>query len=125
GSDAGGAAVLRMRVEAALTARVGHLTRGFFGAVRAREPDTGDRLWVQTVLTAPELECWASMNRADRAESIAVARMTARELGRDADPRWLAAALLHDIGKTDARLGPFRRAGATVVGAIVSHGRAR
>jgi hypothetical protein len=105
--------------------RVGHLTRGFVGALRAREPDTPDRLWVQTILTEPELECWQGMNRADRAESIAVGRAAARDLGRDADARWLAAALLHDVGKTDARLGPFRRAGATVIGAVVSHGRAR
>jgi putative nucleotidyltransferase with HDIG domain len=108
-----------------LTTRVGHLTRGFVGALRAREPDTPDRLWAQTVLTEPEFECWESMNRADHAESIAVARAAARELGRDADSRWLAAALLHDVGKTDARLGPVRRAGATMIGALVSHGRAR
>jgi putative nucleotidyltransferase with HDIG domain len=65
------------------------------------------------------------MNRADHAESIAVARAAARDLGRDADARWLAAALLHDVGKTDARLGPVRRAGATMIGGVVSHGRAR
>jgi putative nucleotidyltransferase with HDIG domain len=108
-----------------LTTKVGHLTRGFFGALRAREPDTPDRLWVETLLTEPELACWQGMSRADKAESIAVARAAARDLGRDADSRWLAAALLHDVGKTDARLGPVRRAGATVIGAVVSHGRAR
>jgi putative nucleotidyltransferase with HDIG domain len=112
-------------VEAPLTTRVGHLTRGFFDALRAREPDTPDRVWVQTVLSEPELECWARMNRADKSESIAVARAAARDLGRDADARWLAAALLHDVGKADARLGPVRRAGATMTAAIVSHGRAR
>jgi putative nucleotidyltransferase with HDIG domain len=114
-----------VRVEATLTTRAGHLTRGFFGALRAREPDTPDRLWAQTVLTETEFECWEGMSRADHAESIVVARAAARELGRDADVRWLAAALLHDVGKGDARLGPVRRAGATAIGAVVSHGRAR
>ena len=105
--------------------RAAHLTGRFFGSLRAREPDAGDVLWVQLVLTPEEFACWQELGRADRAESVAVARRVARELGPDADHRWLAAALLHDVGKIDAGLGTFRRAGATAVAAVVSHGRAR
>src|SRR5690348_13094971 len=56
------------------------------------------------------------MPAADRRESVRVARQVQAELGDD--PRLLAAALLHDVGKTDARLGPVGRALATVAGGI-------
>jgi hypothetical protein len=105
--------------------RVGHLATRFFGSLRAHEPDVADVAWVQLVLTPNELVCWNELGRADRVEAIAVARATASRLGPGADTRWLAAALLHDVGKVDARLGTFGRAGATVVAAVVSHGRAR
>jgi hypothetical protein len=67
------------------------------------------------------------MGRADRRESIAVARRAQRLLAgteHAGDSRYLAAALLHDVGKTDARLGPLRRAGATVAGALAGPGYA-
>ena len=68
---------------------------------------------------------WDTLGTADRAESVAVARRAAHELGPDAAQVWLAAGLLHDVGKTEAGLGTFGRTGATVVAALVSHGRAR
>jgi hypothetical protein len=105
--------------------RAGHLARRFFDSVRARPPDTGDRTFVHLTLTPDELAVWETLGRADQAESITTARHVARALGPDADQRWVAAALLHDVGKVDAGLGPVRRAGATVVAALVSHGRAR
>ena len=37
------------------------------------------------------------------------------------DPRWLAAALLHDVGKLDAHLNVFARAGATIAGGAAGH----
>jgi HD domain len=105
--------------------RARHLARGFTGAVRAREPHSADVVWVKLVLSDDEFACWEQMSRADRVESIAVGRGVAVALGRDADDRWVAAALLHDVGKTDAGIGAVRRAGATIVAAVVSHGRAR
>jgi hypothetical protein len=105
--------------------RVSHLTTRFFGSLSPKRLDAGDEAWVRLSLTQPELTVWMQLGRADRAESVAVARETARELGPDADPRWIASALLHDVGKADSNLGPVRRAGATIVAAVVSHGRAR
>jgi putative nucleotidyltransferase with HDIG domain len=102
-----------------------HLTRRFFGSLRPRPVDEADVTWVRTVLTPAELRVWETLGRADRAESVAVARRAARVLGPDADPAWLAAALLHDAGKTEADLGTFGRVGATVVGIVISKGRAR
>jgi hypothetical protein len=60
----------------------------------------------------------------DRRHSIAVARRVQRALDdteHPADDRWLAAALLHDVGKLDARLGVFGRVGATLAGAAAGH----
>lgn len=105
--------------------RAGHLVGRFFGSVAAKPLDAGDEAWVRLTLTDDELPVWERLGRADRAESVAVARAVVRELGPDADPRWVAAALLHDVGKPDARLGPVGRAAATMIAAVVSHGRAR
>jgi hypothetical protein len=107
------------------THRVSHLARRFFGSLVPRQLDDGDEAWVRLSLTPEELSVWQRLGRADRAESVAVGYATVRELGPDADPRWVAAALLHDVGKADARLGPVRRAAATVIAAAASHGRAR
>ena len=40
------------------------------------------------------------------------------------DPRWITAALMHDIGKLDARLGVYGRVVATVSGAAGGPGLA-
>ena len=37
------------------------------------------------------------------------------------DPRWVAAALLHDVGKLDSGLGVFGRVLATLAGAAAGH----
>ncbi len=81
-----------------------------------------DRAWVEGVLTPPELALWSRQSRADRRESVRVARRTEAALAGTAyagDPRWLAAALLHDIGKLDARFGPVRRSVATIAAAVL------
>jgi predicted HD phosphohydrolase len=55
----------------------------------------------------------------DQRHAIGVARDVERRLGGTeyaGDDRWLAAALLHDIGKLDARLGVYGRVVATVAG---------
>ncbi len=105
--------------------RAGHLAARFLTSLRPRAVGDADRAWARRVLTPPELGVWETFGRADLAESVAVARRTARALGSDADPRWLAAALLHDAGKNDAGLGTFGRVGATVVAGAAGHGRAR
>jgi hypothetical protein len=105
--------------------RVAHLAGRFVTSLRPRRVDDADRLWVQHVLAPAELACWDRLGTADRAESVGVARRTAQALGPDGDTRWLAAALLHDIGKTATDLGTIGRAAATVAAAVASHGRAR
>jgi hypothetical protein len=99
-------------------ARATHLVSRFFSSLDPRPVRAVDREWVGEVLTPDELALWTRLSLADRRESIGVAYRTQTELAGTEyadDPRWSAAALLHDIGKLDARFGPLRRALATVV----------
>jgi hypothetical protein len=112
----------------ARTRYVAHLVGRFFGSLRRTQPSEVDLAWVRGMLTEPEYAQWATLGRADRVESIRTARRTLRTLATtpDAgDPRWAAAALLHDVGKADAHLGPFGRAAATAYGWVRSPARMR
>jgi hypothetical protein len=103
-------------------ARATHLVSRFFSSVVPIPLRPADIVWVASVLSTEELDLWARLSRADRRESIAVARRTEVALvgtDYDADPRWIAAALLHDVGKLDARFGPIRRSLATVITGVV------
>ncbi|MDZ4826031.1 MAG: hypothetical protein SGJ13_06140 [Actinomycetota bacterium] len=91
-----------------------HLARRFFTSLRPRPPSAADLAWVQDVLEPGEWDVWCRLVTADRVEAIATARRLPPEYA--GDERWLAAALVHDVGKADAHLGPFGRAAATVVG---------
>jgi len=104
--------------------RARHLVRRFFGALRPGPPRAADTVWVESVLTPDELDIWARMVNHDRRHSIAVARRVQHALADTpsaGDPRWLAAALLHDVGKLDAGLGVLGRANATLAGALAGH----
>jgi hypothetical protein len=99
-------------------ARATHLVSRFFTSLAPRRVGTEEREWVGQVLTPDELTLWSRMPRADQRESVDVARRLQEELAGTEyadDPRWSAAALLHDVGKLDARFGPFRRALATLL----------
>jgi len=104
---------------------VPHLSKRFFTSLRPRPVDDADLAFVKLTLTPAEYGEWEQLSSADKAESLATARRAAHALGPDADDTWLAVALLHDVGKTDAHLGTFGRVGATMIAAVVSHGRAR
>jgi hypothetical protein len=103
--------------------RVGHLARRFFGALRPGRPKPVDARWVESVLTPAELALWQRMANHDRRHSIAVARRVERALAgtEHSDTRWMAVALLHDVGKLDSGLGVVGRVGATVAGGLAGH----
>ena len=106
--------------------RASHLARRFVRALWPRPPRAQDVAWVESVLEPDELALWRELPRHDRRYTIRVARLVeARLAGTEfaGDPRWLAAALLHDVGKLDAGLGVFGRSVATILGAVA--GRAR
>jgi hypothetical protein len=107
--------------------RGAHLTVRFVGSLWPFGPSAKRIAWAETLLQPGEASVWRRMPRADRRESIAVARRVAAELTAT-DPATddvLAAALLHDVGKSEARLGAVGRALATVAGAAAGHGMAR
>jgi hypothetical protein len=95
--------------------RVGHLTRRFFTSLSRRPVEATHVAWVASWLSPDELELWHSMSAADQRHSVDVARRF-RDRRSAATPAEMAGALLHDVGKTAAGLGPFRRVVATVVG---------
>jgi hypothetical protein len=105
-------------------ARPLHLARRFFGALAPARPAPADVAWVAGVLNERELAVWNRLPRHDRRHSIQVARdVEAALAGTEyaGDPRWIEAALLHDIGKLDAGLGVFGRVAATLAGAAAGH----
>jgi hypothetical protein len=104
--------------------RVRHLVRRFFGALRPGPPRGGDTAWAVSVLDPGERTLWERMPNHDRRHSIGVARRVERALAgtpHESDTRWVAAALLHDVGKLEARLGVLGRVGATLTGAAAGH----
>jgi hypothetical protein len=101
-----------------------HLARRFLGALSPAAPKPDDVAWVASVLNSRELRVWDRLPRHDRRHSIAVARRveaTLADTEHAGDPRWLEAALLHDVGKLDAHLGVFGRVAATLAGAVAGH----
>ena len=98
-----------------------HLAKRFFGSLRPGGPPAGEVEWVATVLTEAELELWCRMRGPDRRHSVEVARRVERALGHEATTEVLAAALLHDVGKTVSGLRTYGRVVATVSAAVAGH----
>jgi hypothetical protein len=91
-----------------------HLVRRFFGSLRPGGPPAADEAWVGNLLQPGEHQLWRRMSGADRRHAVGVARRVERALGNEATRPVLAAALLHDVGKTEARLGTYGRVVATL-----------
>lgn len=98
--------------------RLRHLTARFLGSIAPRRPRSGDVERIRSILSPAEYGVWDTLGRADRAESVAVGRRAAALLPPGSEPVWVAAALLHDVGKVEARLGTGGRVVATLVGAV-------
>jgi hypothetical protein len=65
------------------------------------------------------------MSRQDRRHAAGVARRVDQALQGSASRPVLAAALLHDVGKIDSRLGTFGRVIATLSAGVAGHDMAR
>ena len=97
-----------------------HLSGRFVRALWPGRPRAADVAWVADVLPPAAYSQWKLQPSHDCRHTIRVAREVETRLAGTPyadDPRWLAAALLHDIGKLDARLGVYGRVVATVSGA--------
>jgi hypothetical protein len=102
-------------------AAAGHLVSRFFGSLRPGGPGRAAEAWVSAQLLDGEHELWRQMSGPDRRHAHRVARDVERALGHEASRPVLAAALLHDVGKIDARLGTYGRVVATLSAAVAGH----
>jgi hypothetical protein len=98
------------------SATASHLARRFVGSLRPGGPGPEDERWALDQLLAAERSLWAALPGPDRRHAVGVARRVVDRLGERADRPVVAAALLHDVGKTASRLGTAGRVAATVVG---------
>lgn len=101
-----------------------HLAKRFFGSLRPGGPRAAEVRWVEQQLLAGERELWAAMPGPDRRHSAAVARRVEADLGAEATRPVLAAALLHDVGKSTSGLRTFGRVVATLTAGVVGRERA-
>ena len=74
-----------------------------------------ERQWVQSVLSQSEFDVWNNMMVQDRRHSVLVGRRFVKHRPTALQSE-IAGALLHDVGKSVARLGTFGRVIATLVG---------
>jgi hypothetical protein len=101
--------------------KVRHLSGRFVRALWPRPPRAADVAWVESVLTPDGFVQFRRQPNHDQRHAIAVAHDVEHRLAGTEyadDPRWISAALLHDIGKLDARLGVYGRVVATISGAV-------
>lgn len=95
-----------------------HLSKRFFGSLVPLNPRAVDDRWAREQFLEGEAVLWRKMSRADRRHSVGVARRVESALGAEATRPVLAAALLHDVGKIDSRLGTPLRVVATLSAAV-------
>ena len=91
-----------------------HLVKRFFTSLRPGGPATPDDEWARGHLTYAERGLWDRMSNPDRRHAAGVARRVERALGNEATDPVLAAALLHDVGKTVSGLRTYGRVVATL-----------
>lgn len=101
----------------------GHLTRRFLGSFSRAEPPPEELAWLEARLSSEETAQVEAMSVQDRRHAVACARRAQVLFGVDASDELIAASALHDVGKTEARLGTFGRVLATIAGKLVSPAR--
>lgn len=99
-------------------AEAAHLVKRFATSLWPFGPSGNDDQWARSYLLDAEVSLWIKMSPQDRRHSVGVAKRVKEALGDKADRAVIAAALLHDVGKIDARLGTFLRVVATASAAI-------
>ena len=104
---------------------IGHYVRRFLTSLSRRAPEPADERWAESRLSAPEVALFRRLSNVDRRHLVHSARIVERELGPGADPVWVRAALLHDVGKFDAHLGVPGRVVATLLAAALGDERVR
>ena len=103
-----------------------HWVGRFVTSIRPGRPPAAELTWVSTQLSAEEGVLFGRMSNPDQRHSIAVARRAEPDLvalGLDEGRlrAAIAAALLHDVGKSIAGLRTYGRVAATLAGALAGH----
>ncbi len=104
-------------------ARLVNLIRRQVAALSRLRANPADHAWAESVLQPAELDLWRRLSAHDQYHSVEVARGVERRLSGTeyaGDGRWLAAALLHDIGKVLAGLSLPERIVATLLGKTIA-----
>jgi len=98
-----------------------HRVQRFARSVFSTAPSPEQIAWASSFLTEPEFRLFLRMPNVDQSHCVGVARSVAANLDRvdleESDPAavWLmAAALLHDVGKSVSGLGTYGRVVATL-----------
>ena len=93
--------------------QLAHLARRFVGHVRARPLSPAEQDDVSAALPAELATLFFRQSAADQRHAVIVAgRLRAQ---RPDDDDAFAAALVHDVGKADAPIGPIQRSLATTL----------
>jgi hypothetical protein len=95
--------------------KIAHLAKRFVLSLVPSQVQEIERQWVQSVLSPSEFDVWNKMMVQDRRHSVMVGRRFVKHR-LTAMQSEIAGALLHDVGKSVARLGTFGRVIATLVG---------
>jgi len=90
-----------------------HLTKRFWSSLKPKKLSEEDFYWVGSHLSENELLYWEKLSMADRHHSYQVAKQADSEIGEHGK-EFIAAALLHDIGKLESGFGTFGRVFATL-----------
>jgi hypothetical protein len=104
------------------------LARRLISAVGEPRLDPADEAWAASLLTPAERDLWATLPPHDRSHSVEVARRVERRLAptvHSSDTRWLAAALMHDVGKARSDLSTRERVMAALASKTVRLATAR
>jgi len=105
-----------------------HLAGRFAGSLLPAGPPGADERWACGHLLPGERALWQRMSGSDRRHAVGVARRAVADLGApsgetDVAREVIAAALLHDVGKIEAGIGTWARAGVTVAAMAVGRER--
>ncbi len=92
-----------------------HLAKRFVLSLVPSQVQEIERQWVHSILSQSEFDLWNNMMVQDRRHSVLVGRRFVLHRP-NASQGEIAGALLHDVGKSAARLGTVARVVATLVG---------
>ena len=96
-----------------------HLNKRFWLSLKPKQLSDKDIHWVSSQLSQSEFTYWTKLPLADKSHSFQVAKQTQSLIG-DREKVFIAAALLHDIGKLESGFGTFGRVFATISCSIFS-----